>query len=163
MRGYAIGAVLLLAGCGEKAAPPPPVEDAPVVMKAGEWAFTRTTTGYNTPTVTAEEYAAKVGKKAEAKACVQVNKDGKPDADALAGDEGSECTYAKDAILRNGRMIANLSCKAGKGASELLVEGNYTADSMTFGVSMTKTVDGKPVLRTTHDLSSKRVGDCPAG
>jgi hypothetical protein len=44
-----------------------------------------------------------------------------------------------------------------------MVEGNYTADSMTLGTTMTKTEGGQPVLRTTHDLTARRVGDCPAG
>ena len=64
--------------------------------------------------------------------------------------------------MRKGRLIATLSCKAGAGVSELVVEGNYTADSMTLGTTMTKTEGGKPVLRTTHDLTARRVGDCPA-
>lgn len=65
-------------------------------------------------------------------------------------------------MVRKGRLIATLACKAGAGTSEIVVEGNFTEDTLTFGTTMTKTQGGKPVLRTTHDLSGKRDGDCPA-
>ena len=52
--------------------------------------------------------------------------------------------------------------EAGASTSEIVVEGNFTEDTLTFGTTMTKTQGGKPVLRTTHDLSGKRDGDCPA-
>jgi hypothetical protein len=42
-----------------------------------------------------------------------------------------------------------------------VLEGNFTEDTLTLGSTMTKTVDGSPVLRTTHDVSGKRGGDCP--
>lgn len=63
-------------------------------------------------------------------------------------------------MLRKGRLIATLSCKSGAGTSEIVLEGNYTADTLTLGSTMTKTVDGSPVLRTTHDVSGKRAGEC---
>jgi hypothetical protein len=160
MRGlFMIAALAGLAACGSKPAEEAPKEDPPILLKAGKWTLSRTQTGYNTPTVTAQEYAAKVGTKSEAALCIAVDAAGVPDADALAGEEGSGCTY-KDKTVRKGRFIATLECKAGAGTSELLLEGNYTPDSLTLGVSMTKSVDGKPVLRTTHDLSGKRTGDC---
>ncbi len=96
----------------------------------------------------------------EEKLCIAFDADNAPDADALAGPEGQDCVY-KDKLVRKGRLIATLSCKAGAGVSELVVEGNYTNDSMTLGTTMTKTEGGKPVLRTTHDLTARRVGDCP--
>ncbi len=160
-REWIAAGLIALAGCsgGEQAAAPVE-EEAPVVMKAGQWTLTRTTTGYNTPTVTAAEYQAHVGKKSEESVCLKVSDDGRPDPSALAGDEGSECTYKSDSLFRKGRMIATLECKAGSGTSELPVEGNYTADTLTLGVSMTKTEGGAQVLRTTHDLTGKRTGDC---
>ncbi|MGC4251027.1 MAG: DUF3617 domain-containing protein [Sphingobium sp.] len=148
-----------LTGCGSPA-PAPEAEEAPVMMQAGEWALTRKTTGYNTPTVTPAEYQAALKEVKEDKVCVTVDAAGVPDANALAGTEGKDCTY-KDKLLRKGRLIATLSCKAGTGTSEIAVEGNYTADTLTLGSTMTKTVGGQPVLRTTHDLSGKRVGECP--
>ena len=69
----------------------------------------------------------------------------------------------KDKMLRKGRLIATLSCTAGKGRSEITIEGNYSADTLTLGTTMTKTQDGKPVLRTTRDLTGRRLGDCPTG
>jgi len=146
-------------GCNETAPAPTPVEAAPVTLEAGQWSFTRKTTGYNTPTVTPAEYQAALKKVDEEKLCLAVDDQGVPDADALAGPEGSDCTY-KDRILRKGRLIATLSCKAGKGMSDIIVEGNFTGDSMTLGTTMTKTVGGKAVLRTTHDLTGRRLGNC---
>jgi hypothetical protein len=150
-----------LAACGSEPAPEAPREEPPIVLRGGQWTLARTQTGYNTPTVTQQEYAAHVGGKSEDKLCLKVDDKGLPDADALAGEEGKDCTYA-DQRIRKGRFIATLSCKAGNGTSELLLEGNYTPDSMTLAVSMTKTVDGKPALRTTHDLTGTRTGDCAA-
>jgi hypothetical protein len=150
-----------LAACGSDPAPAPEAEEAPVVMQAGQWALTRKTTGYNTPTVTPAEYQEALKQVSEDKLCIAVDKDGLPDPNALAGAEGTECTY-KDKMARKGRLIATLSCKAGAGTSEIAVEGNYTADMLTLGSTMTKTESGQPVLRTTHDLTGRRVGDCPS-
>lgn len=150
-----------LAACGSDPAPAPEAEEAPVVMQAGQWALTRKTTGYNTPTVTPAEYQEALKLVSEDKLCIAVDKDGLPDPNALAGAEGTECTY-KDKMARKGRLIATLSCKAGAGTSEIAVEGNYTADMLTLGSTMTKTESGQPVLRTTHDLTGRRVGDCPS-
>ncbi|RVT43237.1 DUF3617 domain-containing protein [Sphingobium algorifonticola] len=163
MRRYRLTALLTmaLAGCNAEPAPQPKPEPAPVILQSGAWTFKRTQTGYNTPTTTAEDYARMVGSNSEAKLCLKVDTEGRPDADALAGREGTDCSYT-DASIRKGRFIATLACKAGAGTSELVVEGNYKADSLTLGVSMTQTVGGKAVLRTTHDLSGKRTGDCEA-
>lgn len=161
MRGIVAATILLLAGCSAAEAPPTEKEDAPILLKAGQWTMNRTITGYNTPTVTAAEYARMVGTKSTAEVCVAVAANGYPDADALAGEEGKDCTY-KETSIRKGRFIGTLSCKAGKGTSELVMEGNYTPETLTLGVSMTRTEGGKPVLRTTHDLSGKRTGECKA-
>lgn len=149
-----------LAACGSDPAPKAEPEEAPVVMKAGQWTLTRKTTGYNTPTVTPAEYQEALKQVGEEKLCIAIDKGGLPDANAIAGKEGTECSY-KDKMARKGRLIATMSCKAGAGTSELTVEGNYTADTLTLGTTMTKTEGGKPVLRTTHDLTASRNGDCP--
>ena len=150
--------LVVLAACGSEP-PPAPVEDAPVLMQAGQWTLTRKTTGYNTPTVTPAEYQAALKQVAEEKLCIAIGPDGLPDADALAGKEGTACTY-KDKLARKGRLIATLACTAGAGTSEIAVEGNYTADALTLGTTMTRTQGGQPVLRTTHDLTGKRTGEC---
>ena len=147
-----------LAGCGNEA-PAPEAVEAPIVMKGGEWTITRKTTGYNTPTVTPEQYQAALKQVDEEKLCIAVDAKGTPDADALTGDEGKDCTY-KDKLLRKGRLIATLSCKSGGATSEIVLEGNYTADTLTLGSTMTKTAAGSPVLRTTHDVTGKRTGEC---
>lgn len=132
-----------------------------MLMQGGQWSITRKTTGYNTPTVTPAEYQAALKQIGEEKICIAVDAQGIPAADALAGKEGTACTY-KDKMVRKGRLIATLACTAGAGTSEIVVEGNYTADTMTLGTTMTKTQGGKAALRTTHDVTGKRVGDCPA-
>lgn len=159
-----MASMLVLAGltaCSSEPPPAPKEEEAPVVMSPGEWQMTRHTTGYNTPTVTPAEYQKALKQVVEEKVCITLDKDGAPAPDILAGDEGSACTF-KDKMLRKGRLIATLSCTSGKGSAEIAVEGNYTADTLTLGTTMTKTEGGKPVLRTTRDLSGKRLGDCPA-
>lgn len=168
MRALFLATTLLLAGCGEAEQTAAPVEDAPILLKAGQWTLTRDMTGYNTPTVTREEYAAKVeqDEKTVANICLSIDKDGRPDANAIVGDEGRDCSY-KDSSIRKGHVIATLECKKGPkatgGTSELTLEGNYTPDSLTIGVSMTQSKNGKPWLRTTHDLTGKRTGDCKPG
>ncbi|MEA3388731.1 DUF3617 domain-containing protein [Sphingobium sp. CCH11-B1] len=162
MRGAAMPLMLTmgLAACGSDPAPAPQPEEKPIVMQGGQWELTRRTTGYNTPTVTPAEYQQALKQIGEEKLCLAVDKDGVPDPNALAGAEGTECSY-KDKMLRKGRLIATLSCKAGAGTAEIAVEGNYTADTLTLGTTMTKTEGGQPVLRTTHDLTGQRTGDCP--
>ncbi|BAI98109.1 hypothetical protein Sj15T_25050 [Sphingobium sp. TA15] len=154
-----LGLALGLAACGSKPEPAPETTEAPIVMKAGEWTLTRKTTGYNTPTVTPAEYQAALKQVSEDRVCIAVDAAGVPDADALAGDEGSDCTY-KDKLIRKGRLIATLSCTSGKGTSEIALEGNFTADTLTLGSTMTRTEGGQPVLRTTHDVTGKRAGEC---
>ena len=158
MAALPLAMTLGLTGCGNQA-PEPEAVEAPVLMKAGEWTITRKTTGYNTPTVTPAQYQAALKQVDEEKLCIAVDAKGTPDADALAGDEGKDCTY-KDKLLRKGRLIATLSCKSGGATSEIALEGNYTADTLTLGSTMTKTAGGSPVLRTTHDVTGKRTGEC---
>ena len=149
-----------LTACGKEEAPAPEAVEAPVLLQAGEWTFTRKTTGYNTPTVTPAEYQAALKQTDEDRRCLAVDAAGVPDADTLAAAEGKDCTY-KDKLIRKGRLIATLSCKAGDGTSEIVMEGNFTADTLTLGSTMTKTVGGSATLRTTHDVTARRVGDCP--
>lgn len=151
--------LMILAACGSKPQPAPETAEAPILLKAGEWTLTRKTTGYNTPTVTPAEYQAALKETKEDRFCLAVDAAGVPDADALAGKEGSGCAY-KDKLIRKGRLIATLSCKAGEGVSEIVLEGNFTADTLTLGSTMTKTVNGSPVLRTTHDVTGRRAGEC---
>ena len=155
-----LGAICLLAACGSDPAPPPQAEEAPVMMRAGQWTITRKTTGYNTPTVTPAQYQAALKQVSEDKICIAIDKDGVPAADALAGADGKDCT-SKDKMVRKGRLIATLACTAGTGTSEIVAEGNYTADTLTLGTTMTKVQGGSPVLRTTQDVTGKRDGDCP--
>ncbi|WP_176597474.1 MULTISPECIES: DUF3617 domain-containing protein [Sphingobium] len=155
----ALPLALGLAACGSKPEPAPETAEAPIVMQAGEWTLTRKTTGYNTPTVTPAEYQAALKQVSEDKACIAIDAAGVPDANALAGAEGKDCTY-KDKLIRKGRLIATLSCTSGKGTSEIVLEGNFTADTLTLGSTMTKTEGGSPVLRTTHDVTGKRAGEC---
>lgn len=153
---------LFLAACNAEA-PPPEAEEKPIVLQSGQWSLSRKATGYNTPTVTAKEYAAELEKTSEESVCIAVDALGVPNADALAGAEGSDCSYKDKPVMRKGRIIADLSCaKSGKGSADLLVEGNYTADTIKVGVSMTRSVGGQPVMRTTHALTGKRTGDCAA-
>lgn len=158
MAALPLAMTLGLAGCGDEA-PEPEAVETPILMQAGEWTITRKTTGYNTPTVTPAQYQAALKQVDEEKLCIAVDAQGTPDANALAGDEGKDCTY-KDKLLRKGRFIATLSCKAGAGTSEIVLEGNYTADTLTLGSTMTKTQGGSPVLRTTQDVTGKRIGEC---
>jgi hypothetical protein len=155
----ALPLALGLAACGGKPEPAPETAEAPIVMKAGEWTLTRKTTGYNTPTVTPAEYQVALKQVSEEKICIAVDAAGVPDANALAGAEGKDCTY-KDKLIRKGRLIATLACTSGKGTSEIVLEGNFTADTLTLGSTMTKTEGGSPVLRTTHDVTGKRDGEC---
>ncbi|WP_022682033.1 DUF3617 domain-containing protein [Sphingobium bisphenolivorans] len=162
MQKYALAALPLalgLAACGEQAEPTAEAVEAPVIMKGGEWTLTRKTTGYNTPTVTPAEYQAALKEVSEDKVCIAVDATGSPDANALAGEEGKNCTY-KDKLIRKGRLIATLACTSGKGTSEIVLEGNFTADTLTLGSTTTKTEGGSPVLRTTHDVTGKRAGEC---
>lgn len=152
--------VMTLAACGSKPEPAPETTETPILMKAGEWTLTRKTTGYNTPTVTSAEYQAALSQVSEDKICIAVDAAGVPDANALAGKEGADCTY-KDKLVRKGRLIATLACTSGKGSSEIVLEGNFTADTLTLGSTMTKMEGGQPVLRTTHDVTGKRAGECP--
>lgn len=161
MRKMMLGALLCagLSGCGQEAAAPPPA-DAPILMQAGEWMLTRRTTGYNTPTVTPTQYQAALKTVREDKVCIALDDKGLPNADALAGADGTDCTY-KEPFVRGGRLIATLACKTAAGTSDIMVEGNYTADTLTLGSTTTKTQGGQTVERTTHDVTGKRIGDCP--
>jgi len=154
------GLSLSLGACGGDPTPAPQADEAPVLMQAGEWSITRKTTGYNTPTVTPAQYQDALKQIGEEKLCIAVDAQGVPDANALAGKEGTACSY-KDKMVRKGRLIATLSCTAGAGTSEIVVEGNYGADTLNLGTTMTKMQAGSAVLRTTHDVTGKRVGDCP--
>ena len=94
----------ILAGCQAAEQPAPAADEAPIVLKAGQWTLDRTLTGYNTATVTAAEYAAHVGQKSTTSVCMSVDAKGLPDPDALAGPDGKDCTY-KEPSVRKGRFM----------------------------------------------------------
>ncbi|MDI1296966.1 MAG: DUF3617 domain-containing protein [bacterium] len=156
---WPLGMTMALAACSEPA-PAPDAVEKPIVMQAGQWTLTRKVTGYNTPTVTPAQYQAALKQVGQDKVCIAVDAAGVPDANALAGADGSDCSY-KDKLVRKGRLIATLSCKAGGSTSEIVIEGNYTNDTLTLGTTMTKSQGGQAVLRTTQDLTGQRIGACP--
>ena len=103
-----LGGTLGLTACGSEPAPAPEAEEAPVLMQAGQWTLTRKTTGYNTPTVTPAEYQEALKQIGEDKLCIAIDKDGLPDADAIAGKEGTACSY-KDKMARKGLSLIHIS------------------------------------------------------
>lgn len=152
-----IGTVLLLAllaGCSE--ADPVPVTEPPVRLQAGQWTITHRLTGYNYPGVTAQEYAARVGKQVEAKLCLNIDDQGLPDAVALAGPQGKGCRLTSGSATK-GRFAATLACKSDV---TITLEGNYRANSLSLGSRMTSPMGGDAALRTTSDVSGTRTGDC---
>lgn len=161
MRGTTISLVMtaaLLAACSAEA-PPEATEDAPVVLKGGQWTLTRTYTAYKSATTATPEDLAKVGTKTETSVCLPVAADGKADPTALAGDDGTDCKY-KETYMNGGRFVGSMACKAGAGTSELQIEGSYKADSMAFTANMAKTVGGNTALSTSYTLAGKRTGEC---
>lgn len=158
----AIAIVMMgLGGCGAAEPPAPPVEDAPILLKAGQWTLTRTLTGYESATVTPAERAAKVGTKSEEQVCIAVDTAGLPNADALAGKDGNACAY-KEPSVRKGRFIATLACKTPAGKSEFMMQGKYTPETLAVITTMTKWQGANMELQTNYDLSGARTGDCPA-
>jgi hypothetical protein len=164
MRGTTISLVMtaaMLAACSAEA-PPEATDDAPVVLKGGQWALTKTYTAYKSATTATPEDAAKLNTKTETSVCLAVAADGKADPNALAGDDGTDCKY-KETYMSNGRFVGALACKADAGTSELQIEGSYKADSLTFAVNTAKTVGGNTALSTSYSLAGKRTGECKPG
>jgi hypothetical protein len=161
MRGTMISLLMMAAmtaACSSEA-PPEAADDAPVALKGGQWALTRTYTAYKSALTATPEDVAKVGTKTETSVCLPVAADGKADPNALAGDDGTDCKY-KETYMNGGRFVGSMSCKAGAGTSELQIEGSYKADSLTFAVNMAKTVGGNTALSTSYSLTGKRTGEC---
>lgn len=147
-------------GGGENAAADVAAEAKPPLMQPGEWEITHKVTGYNYDGLTAAEYQAKLGETVTAKACITPETADRPDAAFLAGNRG-DCSY-DNLTATTGRLSATLTCQADGGTLNVLLDGSSRAEGLILAEQSTLTVDGKPTIRASADVTAKRLGDCPA-
>jgi hypothetical protein len=156
----ALGATLLLSGCGESKTQPPPEAAPPEKLAAGLYELTSEVTSLSSTDRTTPATSVKVGDKSVIRACVADN----IPAPELLGEAGDSCEI-KNQYIHFGRMSAQMSCKRPGVTGEIMpaMMGSFTADGFSGDITSLTYFAKDGDYRLVRKVSAKRVGDCPAG
>ena len=155
----ATSALMMLAGCGNKA-PEPAAVEKPKTLVAGEYEVVSEVTKLASTDKSTPATKLTLGNNQTIRACVAA--DGTPDP-AMFVEAGDTCT-ATNSYVRSGRLSVQYNCtRAGKGELYANADGNFTADGYKALVTAGSSFPGDGDYSLTRTLTAKRVGNCPAG
>lgn len=171
------GALLALAGCGkgeDKAgsSAPQSVEEiademGKVQLEPGEWETTTELVDMKiegAPAgMPADAMKGAIGHKTTIKTCITPEQAAKPEADFLAAQKDSKCTYSDFAMV-GGTIKGTVSCPGEQGGKMTAsMSGSYQPTS--YAMTMTMNMDGmQPGMKmvSTMKTTGERIGACPA-
>ncbi len=166
MRQIGLVALLALAACSESGAKQSAEEVADTLsdvrIQAGLWEATNEVVDVSSPALPAEVLAQMKGQKTTVRNCVTPEQAAKPDANFLAAQKDSSCTY-QDFAMRGGRMTGTMTCKppGADGAMVMTLDGRYGAAEYDMAVTMKTTGMAKGQTMTMRARTTgRRVGDC---
>ena len=166
MRRMGLVALFVVAACGESGGKQSAEEVADTLsdvrIQAGLWEATNEVVDVTSPALPAEVLAQMKGQKTTVRNCVTPEQAAKPDANFLAAQKDSSCTY-QDFAMRGGHMTGTMTCKppGADGAMVMTLDGRYGAAEYDMAVTMKTTGMGQGQTMTMRARTTgRRVGDC---
>ena len=153
----AAGAVTLLAGCGDDAAPVKNEPEAAESLQPGQYQAQWKVASLRSVDKTTPTTNLKQDSTGTTTACVTDQID-----PVLFAEDGDSCTIGNP-YVSGGRMQMDLTCtrKGQSGQVRQSVNGTFTADSIDAEVSTTTYLSGAGNYAMTRHYTAKRLGECP--
>ena len=168
---FCTAALLLLAGCDWMVQKPQDQdmtaeevagELSTMKIEPGEWEATNEIVSASAPGVPDDALGQMIGQKTTVRNCITPEQAAKPNANFLAVQENSNCTY-QDWAMDNGRMTGTMTCTGGQmpGTIEMKMDGTYGSESYDMMMDMeTSGLPGGMTMTIKARTTGKRVGDC---
>ena len=165
---FGAAALLVVAGCGDSqsgrnmSAEDVADELASVKIEPGQWEATNEILSAEAPGMPPGVLEGMVGKKTTTRNCVTPEQAAKPDANFLAAQKGSNCSY-QDFSMSGGRMTGTMTCRGGEtpGKMVMAMSGEYGPTSYDMTMDMkTSELPGGMSMTIKAKTTGKRIGDC---
>jgi hypothetical protein len=140
-------------------------ELAGVQIRPGEWESNAEVVEVSAPGMPPQYVEQMKGARPAARHCITPEQAQRPDANFLAAQQRSDCTY-RDFSMRGGRMRGTMVCSGGEegGQMEMAMEGQYGPESYDMTMQMAGQGMGEGQQFTMRiRTTGRRLGDCPAG
>lgn len=161
-------ALSILAACGDSgtrgnmSAEEVAGELASVKIQPGQWEATNEIVSAEAPGMPEGALAGMIGRKTITRNCVTPEQAAKPDANFLAAQENSNCSY-QDFSMDGGRMTGTMTCQGGEmpGRMVMAMSGDYgpTSYDMTMDMKPSE-LPGGMSMTVKARTTGKRIGDC---
>lgn len=161
---------LALAGCGRQDQPRGQEMSAEEVadqlsemkIEPGEWVATNEIVSVSAPGVPADALGQMVGRETTVRNCITPEQAARPDANFLAVQENSNCTY-EDWSMDDGRMAGTMTCTGGQMPGTIVMTMDGTYDDTSYAMDMDMETSGLPgglTMTIKARTTGKRVGEC---
>jgi Protein of unknown function (DUF3617) len=166
---FATMLILAVAGCGgeEKqgnmSAEEVADELAAMKINPGQWEATNEILSATAPGMP-KEVTKQMLTKSVVRNCITPEQAANPDANFLAAQKNSNCTY-QDWSMSGGKMSGTMTCtgEGMPGAMVMNMKGEYAPTSYQMDMTMkTSGMPGGMDMTVTSRTSGRRVGECPA-
>jgi hypothetical protein len=167
--GYLLGATaLLLAGCGEPAlkgnmtAEEVADELSQMKIRHGQWEATSEILSASAPGMPAQAMKQMIGRKTNVTNCITPEQAAKPNANFLAAQKGSNCTY-QDWSMSGGEMRGTMTCEGGGAPGQVVMkmDGRYGEESYEMTMDMETTgLPGGMSMNVKARTLGRRLGEC---
>ncbi len=166
----ASAALIALAACGEsqeQKTGPQSAQDvakelSAMKMKPGQWEATNEILSATAPGLPESALRQMVGQKTTVSNCVTPEQAARPDANFLAAQKNSNCTY-QDFSMKNGRMNGTMTCSGGQvpGKMAMKMSGTYGPESYDMTMQMNASdMPGGMTMTVNARTLGRRTGEC---
>ncbi|HEV2746874.1 MAG TPA: DUF3617 domain-containing protein [Allosphingosinicella sp.] len=166
----AAAALLALAACnrppkideGEMTADEVAAELSDMKIKPGQWEATNEIISASAPGLPPDTLKQMVGQKSVVKNCITPEQAAKPNANFLAAQQNSNCTY-QDWSMEGGRMTGTMTCSGGDmpGTVVMTMDGKYGEEAYDLAMNMESSgLPGGMTMTVQARTVGKRVGEC---
>lgn len=164
-------ALLLLAACGTKeqtkgedmTAEEVAGQLSEMKIEPGQWEATNEIISASAPGLPADALKQMVGQKTTVRNCITPEQAERPNANFLAAQENSNCTY-QDWSMDGGRMKGTMTCAGGAEMADstivMKMDGTYGEKSYDMVMDMETKMPGDMTMTIKARTTGKRVGEC---
>jgi hypothetical protein len=170
-RSFFLPAILALAASCQGEGPPPEREMtaeevaaqlATVKVDPGQWQSTTRILSASGP-MPKPALDKMIGQETRAANCITPEQAARPNANFLAAQQGSDCTY-HDFRMQDGKLSGRMTCTGGRLPREMTttMSGDYGPQSYDMVMDMeTPGLPGGEAMRIKARTQGRRVGECP--